>query len=118
MIRRKEFSLRSTQSSNPSLKKRAASFDAAFCCRISISRKENPVQKWEYLRLDVTYNDRTIHSGIYNVVLNGKEMFSEEDSKSWDALQLYVNGLGEQGWELVSHAKSDYHEVLYFKRTK
>jgi len=31
------------------------------------------MQKWEYLRLDVTYNDRTINPGIHNILLNGKE---------------------------------------------
>jgi hypothetical protein len=74
------------------------------------------MQKWEYLRLDVTYNDRTINAGMHSVVLNGKERLSEEASDSWDTLLLYVRDLGEQGWELVSHAKSDYHEVHYFKR--
>ncbi len=59
------------------------------------------MQKWEYLRLDVTSNDRTINPGIHSVVLNGKKRFNEEDSDSW---------------ELVSHTKSDYHEVHYFKR--
>lgn len=75
------------------------------------------MQKWEYLRLDVTYNDRTINPGIHDIILNGKEKFSEKDSEGWETLQTYVNGLGEQGWELVSHSKSDYHEVLYFKRS-
>ena len=76
------------------------------------------MQKWKYLRLDVTYNDRTINPGIHSVVVNGSEMSSKEHSETWDTLQLYgyVSGLGEQGWELVSHAKSDYHEVFYFKR--
>ena len=73
------------------------------------------MQKWEYLRLDVTYNDRTINPGIHNIVLNGTEKISKEDSDNWDTLQLYINRLGQEGWELVSHAKSDYHEVFYFK---
>jgi hypothetical protein len=73
------------------------------------------MQKWEYLRLDVTYNDRTINPGIHDIVLNGKEKFSREDSDNWDTLHHYVNSLGDQGWEMVSHSKSDYHEVLYFK---
>jgi len=63
----------------------------------------------------VTYNDRTINPGIHDIVLNGKEKFSKEDSDNWDTLQHYINSLGEQGWEMVSHSKSDYHEVLYFK---
>ena len=73
------------------------------------------MQKWEYRRLDVTYNDRTINPGIHDIVLNGKEKFRKEDSDNWDTLQYDVNGLGEQGWEMLSHSKSDYHEVLYFK---
>ena len=73
------------------------------------------MQKWEYRRLDVTYNDRTINPGIHDIVLNGKEKFRKEDSDNWDTLLYYVNGLGEQGWEMLSHSKSDYHEVLYFK---
>jgi hypothetical protein len=73
------------------------------------------MQKWEYLRLDVTYNDRTINPGIHDIVLNGKEKFSKEDSDNWDTLQHYIDSLGDQGWEMVSHSKSDYHEVLYFK---
>jgi len=73
------------------------------------------MQKWEYLRLDVTYNDRTINPGIHDIILNGKEKFSKEDSDNWHTLQHYINSLGDQGWEMVSHSKSDYHEVLYFK---
>jgi len=76
------------------------------------------MQKWEYTRLDVTYHDRTINPGINNIVLNGKEKFNSlEDSEKAETLQVYVNGLGKEGWELVSHTKSDYHEVFYFKRS-
>ena len=74
--------------------------------------------KWEYLRLDVTYNDRTINPGIHNIVLNGKEKFSKEDSENWDTLLLYINSLGEEGWELVSVSWHTVWSIAYFKRSK
>ena len=74
------------------------------------------MQKWEYLRLDVTYNDRTINPGIHNILINGREKINKEETENWETLQLNISSLGQDGWELVSHAKSDYHEVFYFKR--
>jgi hypothetical protein len=74
------------------------------------------MQKWEYLRLDVTYNDRTINPGIHNILINGREKIGKEETENWETLQLNISSLGQDGWELVSHAKSDYHEVFYFKR--
>jgi hypothetical protein len=71
---------------------------------------EVPMQKWEYLRLYVYY----LLDKIDTVSINGKS--DDLKGKDWEALQIYINELGKEGWELVSHSMSEHEEALYFKR--
>src|SRR5688500_19942316 len=68
------------------------------------SRKENPMQNWEYIRLGVSYSVRSIttHDSVYELVdvySNGIKILSK--TKSLD-LYDYLIKIGTEGWELVN----------------
>ena len=73
------------------------------------------MQKWEYLRLKVTYKKTNSVLAIDSVVLNGKDYLSKENFQGWEALHVYFNKLGLEGWELVSSNSDDSSERFYFK---
>lgn len=66
------------------------------------------MQQWEYLDVQNTWNKK----GVMCVKqLDGQEL------KDWEKLELrqYLNGLGEQGWEMVS---APGISIIFFKRPK
>ena len=75
------------------------------------AKAEASRQKWEYLRMYIYYSG----GAISKVTINGSR---ELNLKKWDALHIYIDGLGLEGWEMVSQSLSGYEEVLYFKRPK
>jgi hypothetical protein len=72
------------------------------------------MQKWEYLKLRVIHN--SLFGGIDSVFLNGNNKLNKENYKDLNALYIYVNDLGLQGWELVSTSSEGNVERFYFKR--
>jgi hypothetical protein len=85
----------------------------SFCCKISAWRKENLMQKWEYLRLDVHYKDPK-DPGMQSVFSNYDETLS---NVTFPDLHNYINKLGREGWEMVGErASGERHHAFYFKR--
>jgi hypothetical protein len=80
-----------------------------YCYRISASRKESRMQKWEYLRLDITYLEDTARV-TPNFDLT--RVFSVKTAELLPALDR----LGKQNWEMMSVFGSGEHEIYYFKR--
>ena len=67
------------------------------------------MQKWEYLRLDITFAENTAR------------LTTDLDLTRTLAVELpelvnSLDNLGNQNWELVSVSRSGQHEIHYFKR--
>ena len=73
------------------------------------------MQKWMYLRLSVNYQGE---NEVYSATSNGTPVFDKEDNKrTAQDLQEYVEQLGLQGWELVNvYQDNQLCEVYHFKR--
>jgi len=67
------------------------------------------MQKWEYLRLDITYREDTARV-TPNFDLT--RVFSVKTAELLPALDR----LGKQNWEMMSVFGSREHEIYYFKR--
>jgi hypothetical protein len=71
------------------------------------------MEKWEYLRLTVSYDGEKIHSAVSNeaVIFNPSDNAAEKD------LQNHITSLGNQGWELVTVFENHLmKEIFHFKR--
>ena len=70
------------------------------------------MQKWEYLRITVSYNDEGI---IDRASTSYKDLLSNIAPFEWDD---YLAKLGNEGWELVSVNmwNDGWDEAYYFKR--
>ena len=68
------------------------------------------MQKWEYLRLNSNYM-----AGKRSLCIDNKRVM---DAKDVYELQLFINRLGSEGWEMISQAvfSNSYDEIFYFKR--
>jgi hypothetical protein len=75
---------------------------------------EDPMQKWEYLRVVVNMDERVVD----DVTVNDVKVFDQSQSKKTKEVELsdLFEKLGGEGWELVNGWGSQSWEVLYFKR--
>ncbi len=69
------------------------------------------MKKWEYLFLDAVWD---IRCGYVPVAANSKKLRTKDES----CIHEYVNGLGEEGWELTAVSETGNMMRLFFKRPK
>jgi hypothetical protein len=71
--------------------------------------KENIVQKWEYLRLDVSHSADTAR-------ITPNFDLTRTVSIKPSELITSLDRLGDQYWEMISVFRSGDQEIYYFKR--
>ena len=72
------------------------------------------MQKWEYLRLTVYYRNET---EVYYAISNGTEVLKMAEKHNWTEVQIQMESVGSQGWELVNvYQDSQLCEIYHFKR--
>jgi hypothetical protein len=75
-------------------------------------RKENPMNKWEYIEVTAPMREDGKSVRIY---LNGEEVVPESRTS---VLYDYLNQLGREGWEMINFAFFPNKTAFYyFKRT-
>jgi len=75
------------------------------------------MQKWEYLRLDVFFEESEAIKRVRALMVN---YVQTSTNIPFSDLHNYINKLGSEGWELVSEraASGQQHNSYYFKRPK
>ena len=68
----------------------------------SLSVRESPLQKWEYLNVRYDFLGRGITQEFQKLNINGKKVDAFQNT----LLEL-LNELGEEGWELICHSALD-----------
>jgi hypothetical protein len=75
-------------------------------------RKENQMQKWEYLQLHVESSKARLI-----VSANGTELTDKKEFEDVTGLMRYLNSLGTEGWEMVNADRNEYgFQNYFFKR--
>ncbi len=70
------------------------------------------MQKWEYLNVHV---ERIMEVSI--VYANNKQVIKSKEDSFYTDLALYLNSLGEQGWEMVNAQNREHgFREYFFKR--
>lgn len=70
------------------------------------------MQKWEYLQVRVERIQEQL-----TVYANSKQIMKKSDSGFRTDFLLYINSLGEQGWEMINAQDREYgFESYFFKR--
>lgn len=74
------------------------------------------MQEWEYLILDVLYQDGSVHL-IKSVASQHEELFSDIGK---DELNAYLRTLRGEGWQFVyvHNMFEGQNEIYYFRRRK
>jgi hypothetical protein len=81
------------------------------------------VTKWEYISVRFTYTGFGIKQEFHDLELNGKRIVTAGKGEEDVAKNLpdFLNMMGEDGWEMVSHeveAAGSISHYMHFKRPK
>jgi len=72
------------------------------------------MQKWEYFKVDAEYSSESVHNRtIKAFTVNGVQTFNIADIVT---LRKYLNGLGKEGWEVISVTATGKGESYLLKR--